>query len=212
MYRIYFNQRCLAVCSLKHKDLQEPDAVIYSPEVFPNLPQLPELPDLLELFEESPHISKLYVPVPDNKLAFAQVTSKLSHIAAGGGIVTNINGDYLIIFHHGVWDFPKGMQEDNEDIQHTALREVEEECGVHDLEIKEYLCDTYHTYHRDGEFILKTTHWYRMEYKGNGFETCPQAEEEIERAIWVSEHELPTYLDTSYPSIQYLYKFVTGKI
>ncbi|MDD2491732.1 MAG: NUDIX domain-containing protein [Bacteroidales bacterium] len=203
MYRIYFNKRCLAVCSINHKALNEPDAVLYSPGA------VPELADLPKIFDESPQITKLYVPSHNQENTFKQLCTKFSRITAGGGIVTNKKGEYLIIFHHGVWDFPKGMQESGEDIRQTAMREVEEECGIHDLEIHEHLCDTYHTYHRDGEFILKTTRWYRMNYLGNGTDTHPQAEEEIERAIWAPPTDLPTYFANTYPSIQYLYKLVT---
>jgi 8-oxo-dGTP pyrophosphatase MutT (NUDIX family) len=105
-----------------------------------------------------------------------------------------------------MWDLPKGKQEPNEDIRQAALREVEEECGVHDLEIKEHICDTYHTYPFEGKLMLKCTHWYKMEYLGNGYETAPQKEESIERAIWVKLCDLPRYLEQTYPSILEVFK------
>lgn len=200
MYRIYFNNRCLAVCSPKHTALSEPDATIYSPETHP------PLSELARYFDQTPTLEKLYISTEDKPGTIARITSDLTPITAAGGIVTNKKGEYLIIFHHGVWDFPKGMQEPDEEIGNTAIREVEEECGVHDLKILNYLSDTFHTYHRNGLFYLKTTHWYLMEYQGNGTETHPQQEEEIERAIWVPARELPSYLDTSYPAIRYLYQ------
>ena len=205
MYRIFFNKRCLAVCSPKHKALTEPDAVLYSPDKFPKLEDLPRY------FDETPELEKLYISTEDKAQTIHRLTTNLTPITAGGGIVRNKKGEYLIIYHHGVWDFPKGMQEQGEDISQTALREVQEECGVQELQLCEHLCDTFHTYHRDGLFYLKTTSWFHMNYLGNGTDTHPQAEEEIERAIWAPESLLPTYFADTYPSIQFLYKLVTGQ-
>lgn len=205
MYRIYFNQRCLAVFPTGDKALSEPDAVLYSPGLFP------ELADLPKLFDESPQITKLYIPSEKADVTFKQLCTNFSRVMAGGGVVTNSRGEFLMIYHHGVWDFPKGMQEPNEDIRDSALREVEEECGVSELEIREHICDTYHTYHRDGQFVLKTTRWYKMNYLGNGNHTHPQAEENIEQAIWVSREDLPKYMENTYPSIKHLMKRAAAK-
>lgn len=195
MQSIYFNNRCLAVCSLNEEVLSEPDAIIYSPGSFP------ELADLPNLFDNSPQITKLYIPSKNTESSFRQLSTKLTPICAGGGVVRNTKGEYLLIFRHGLWDLPKGKQEPAEDIRITALREVEEECGIHDLEIEEHICDTFHTYHRDDLFYLKCTRWYKMNYLGNGTHTVPQQEEMIEKAIWVSECDLPKYLTQTYPSI-----------
>jgi hypothetical protein len=40
-----------------------------------------------------------------------------------------------------------------------------------------------------------------MDYTGNGIETTPQADEDIEHAIWVDKKELNNYLNNTYPSI-----------
>lgn len=195
MQSIYFSNRCLAVCSLNEEALSEPDAILYSPGSFP------ELADLPNLFDNSPQINKLYIPCKDEETSFRQLGSKLTPITAGGGVVKNTKGEYLLIFRHGKWDLPKGAQEPGEDIRVTALREVEEECGVHDLAIGDQICNTYHTYHRNGLFYLKLTRWFKMNYLGNGTHTVPQQEEDIEKAIWVNESELPKYLANTYPSI-----------
>lgn len=195
MHSIYFNNRRLAVCSNNEEALNEPDAVLYSPGSFPELANLPEL------FDNSPQITKLYIPCESEEDSFKQLCTQLTPITAGGGVVKNRNGEYLLIFRHGTWDLPKGKQEPDEDIKSTALREVEEECGIHDLEINGHICDTFHTYHRDGLFYLKCTRWFNMNYLGNGTHTAPQQEEEIEKAIWVNKCDLPKYLTNTYPSI-----------
>ncbi|OFY38474.1 MAG: hypothetical protein A2X18_03095 [Bacteroidetes bacterium GWF2_40_14] len=230
MYSIYFNNRCLAVCSSSEHLLNDTDAVIFSPSstnvksckkdkaVTPSIQltappiQLSQmdLSDLPVLFQNTPNIKKLYIPTHQESVTFKRLCTKLTSIQAGGGLVTNCKGEYLLIFRHGVWDLPKGKQEPNEDIRKAALREVEEECGVHDLEIKEHLCDTYHTYEMNGKFMLKCTHWYKMEYLGSCPYTKPQTEESIERAIWVAPNELPEYLSHTYPSIQEVFRVHRG--
>jgi 8-oxo-dGTP pyrophosphatase MutT (NUDIX family) len=43
----------------------------------------------------------------------------------------------LFIFRNKKWDLPKGGKEKGEEIEDTAMREVEEETGVDKLKIKE---------------------------------------------------------------------------
>ncbi|HBZ26095.1 MAG TPA: hypothetical protein DEO54_07630 [Rikenellaceae bacterium] len=195
MYSIYFENRSLAVCSLAEQPLNDPNAVLYSPA------SITEIVNLPEMFDRSPHICKLYIPTKQENETFTQLCSNLTHICAGGGLVTNSKGQYLIIFRHGRWDLPKGKQEPWEDIRSSAIREVQEECGVNHLQIKEHLCDTYHTYRRYDKFWIKCTSWFKMDYTGNGIETTPQADEDIEHAIWVDKEELKNYLNNTYPSI-----------
>ena len=55
---------------------------------------------------------------------------KYLEVNAGGGLVINSKGEYLLIRRSGLWDLPKGHQEPGEPIEETALREVEEETGL----------------------------------------------------------------------------------
>lgn len=195
MYNIFFDNRRLTVCSKLEQPINNPAAVLYSPGCFPDLVDLPEL------FSSTPNICTLCVPSANEESAFKQLCTKLNHINAGGGLVSNCLGEFLLIFRYGRWDLPKGTQEPGEDIRAAALREVEEECGIGELEIGSHICNTYHTYKRDGRFNLKCTHWYRMYYTGQSDITTPQASEHIEQAIWVAPSQLPNYLNNTYPSI-----------
>lgn len=195
MYNIYFENRRMSVCSYPEQPVNDPEAVLYSPGSYPDLANIPEL------FHSTPNIHKLFIPSTHEEATFKQLCTGLWKITAGGGLVSNTKGEFLMIFRYGRWDLPKGTQEPNEDIRAAALREVEEECGIGELEIMEHICDTYHTFYRNNRFNLKFTKWYRMEYKGNGFETRPQTEESIEKAVWVPKEELRSYLSNTYPSI-----------
>ncbi|MDD2425723.1 MAG: NUDIX domain-containing protein [Bacteroidales bacterium] len=197
MYSIYFNTRCLAVCNPDDVRLKDPEAVIHMPVTEQN-----DISTLPQFFNQSQNIHKLFIPTSTPVEVFANLCSGMKKITAGGGLVTNSKGYILMIFRHGVWDLPKGKQEDSEECDQAAIREVEEECGVHELAIKNFICTTYHSYTLDGEMVLKQTNWYRMNYNGNGDSTTPQKEEDIERAIWVKPQELDYFLEKSYPSIR----------
>ncbi len=106
-----------------------------------------------------------------------------------------------MIYRQGMWDLPKGKQEDDEEIKTSALREVTEECGINCLEIDSFICTTYHTYFLDQEFMLKETSWYHMKYEGDG-KTTPQLAENIEKAVWIKPEELSEYVNETYPSVQ----------
>lgn len=134
---------------------------------------------------------------------FAAFSSRFRLIDAAGGLVSNSRGEYLFIFRRGFWDLPKGKMEPGETPEGCALREVEEECGIHGLRLGEFICHTYHTYTHKNAEVLKRTWWYQMNYPGNG-PLKVQTEEDIEEARWVAPHEMAGYLDKCYASIREL--------
>ncbi|OWK99128.1 NUDIX hydrolase [Kaistella haifensis DSM 19056] len=105
-------------------------------------------------------------------------------VEAAGGVVSNKNGEILFIHRIGKWDLPKGKIEKGESLEQAALREVEEETGLSELILEEFLNNTFHIYtERNGLKILKTTYWFKMKYVGN--ETPkPQIEEGISEVSW----------------------------
>jgi 8-oxo-dGTP pyrophosphatase MutT (NUDIX family) len=147
------------------------------------------------------------IPSENPEETFRKLASHFTEINAAGGIVENPDGEYLFIFRNGVWDLPKGKQEDGEEISVTAVREVEEECGVRNIELGNLLCITWHTYHRDGKFYLKHTYWYKMSDPVKE-ELKPQLEEDITSAVWVKKDDVMECLKNTYPSI----KEVIGKL
>ena len=112
---------------------------------------------------------------------------------------------YLLIQRSGLWDLPKGHREAGEDIEVTALREVQEETGVDQLELRDLICVTDHCYLRDGIWHLKHTWWYDMLYT-DPVDLTPQREEDISRAAWVARSSLPPFLKNTYPSIQEVFR------
>ena len=125
-------------------------------------------------------------------------------ISAAGGLVLNLNNDILFIYRGNKWDLPKGRIEKGESIDETAIREVEEECGVTNLVIDKFLLNTYHLFIQDNEYRLKETYWYLMktDYKG---ELIPQIEEGITEVFFKNEKETLEALEDTYANIKLVY-------
>ena len=131
----------------------------------------------------SPKVSSIELIAPDLDALWADFRSHYRWIEAAGGVVTNRdNGRQLFIFRRGFWDLPKGKLDDGEDAPTAAVREVEEETGLADIQLGAALPTTYHTYRGKKNRILKPTYWYRMTTAQR--ELVPQTTEDIERAEW----------------------------
>ncbi len=128
-------------------------------------------------------------------------------IEAAGGLVTDSRGNFLFIYRNGKWDLPKGKMEKGENPEETALREVQEECGIKNLDIDHFLFDTYHLFTENKKKRLKITHWYKMKGKKEDA-LAPQTEEGIEKVEWIDLEKNPEILNNSYENIKLLFQEV----
>lgn len=130
---------------------------------------------------------------------------KFKPIIAGGGLVLNEKKETLFIYRGDKWDLPKGRIEKGEKIEETAIREVEEECGIENLIIKKFLINTYHLFVQNGEKRLKETYWYLM-YSNFSGNLKPQLEEGITDVCFKNEKEIEEALKNTYANIKLVYK------
>jgi len=111
-------------------------------------------------------------------------------IEAAGGIVNDPDGKVLFIKRLGKWDLPKGKMEKGESREESAVREIEEETGLKDVELVRFINTTYHIYiERNGDKILKCTHWFEMNFKGEDT-SKPQIEEGITEVAWKNTSQI----------------------
>lgn len=141
-----------------------------------------------------------YMLSNDAKQTFNNIKDSLKVIEAAGGFVKNEKDKYLFIKRNGKWDLPKGKLEIGEKKKDAAVREVEEECGIIIKKLGEKLCKTYHVYELKGKVVLKISHWYHMEAKGNQ-KLIPQLEEGITVVKWFSKKDWSIVKANTYPSI-----------
>ena len=126
-------------------------------------------------------------------------------VEAAGGLVQHQDGRFLFIYRNNKWDLPKGKIEKNETLIKAAKREVSEETGVTDLELKRPLPITYHIYNANGKFKVKKTYWFFMMSKFNG-SLLPQFEENIKMAVWKGINEIPKLMENAYENIKIILK------
>jgi ADP-ribose pyrophosphatase YjhB (NUDIX family) len=193
MYKIFVNNKPLFLTNIIKK---ETDFRIF----------LLESVDIKKLISDiyNDKIQKAYLYDQDLELIINKLKSKLPIEKAGGGLVYNDKNEVLFIFRNGKWDLPKGGIEKNEKLKETAIREVEEETGIDNLEIIEKLEKTYHIFKRNGRYKLKITSWYKMKTISKKIPK-PQENEGIECAKWIRQEDIPKLLNNSYENIKLLF-------
>lgn len=129
------------------------------------------------------------------------VRDSFTMIDAAGGVVSNENGDVLMIYRRGKWDLPKGKRDEGETVEECAVREVSEETGLEAVKIKQEIAQTYHIYAQGKGDILKHTFWYDMSARGSDT-LKPQAAENILEARWIPVHKLNLYMHQTYEAIK----------
>ena len=151
-----------------------------------------------EMRQEKVHAGIYYhKDLPELQKAFFK---KFVRVQAAGGLVLNSEGEILMIFRRGKWDLPKGKLDKGETLEACAVREVQEETGLHEVALKKPLVVTYHTYDESGKHILKESHWYLLEAAGKQ-ELKPQTAEQITQAEWVNPALIKRYISNTFPSV-----------
>lgn len=137
--------------------------------------------------------------VDGEKLALA-IKKIFRQAPAAGGVVV-IDNQFVAIERHGIPDLPKGHIEKGETPEVAAVREVEEETGIKDLEIIRELPSTWHCYLLDNQWTIKKNRWYLMRTK-SGMKNIPQTEEGISKVYLVDKEHVKDFQEKTFASLR----------
>lgn len=157
-------------------------------------------------------ISKSITLLTDNPEAtFEALCKEFKVVRAAGGVVTNSEGDLLMIRLRNRWDLPKGHIDEGEESHVAALREVFEETAV-EAEIIENkpLATTWHAYNIYGPWELKSTDWWMMRTSSNTAPK-PQNEEGITEVRWMNSEARTEALNNTYETIKEVVRALDAK-
>lgn len=147
-----------------------------------------------------PGLHGIYLFHSDVEKAWTAFCGSYQLIHAAGGAVGDGEGRLLAIYRLDHWDLPKGKVEPDEAIEDAAVREVQEECGLVNVQLIAPLCTTWHTYDRKGVAYLKCTHWFSM--RADGEQTLvPQQEEDIHEVRWMDAAGVQLLKTGGWPSL-----------
>jgi 8-oxo-dGTP pyrophosphatase MutT (NUDIX family) len=194
-YKIFFGDRTVFLTSKITKTFEKNDGLFYKYR------EKDELAEVLKAFESFPRLSSLYILHTNEDALLEIVKSCYTIIEAAGGVVKRSDGKQLAIFRRGKWDLPKGKVEKGEFYKQTALREVEEECGIHSIEAGKKYSDTYHVYSEKGKSVLKRTVWFEMKLTADE-PVVVQTSEDITDYIWFDFYNVKDIMKNTFESLK----------
>jgi 8-oxo-dGTP pyrophosphatase MutT (NUDIX family) len=120
--------------------------------------------------------------------------------SAGGVVVRRLRGRWFLAAirpggkAEGTWALPKGLIGRRERAEETALREVEEETGIHGHSLGK-LGDVRYVYTWAGQRIFKVVSFYLVRYSSGRLGDIPPAlAHEVAEARWLPLEEAPRLL------------------
>jgi 8-oxo-dGTP pyrophosphatase MutT (NUDIX family) len=134
------------------------------------------------------------------KAAWEILRSTLKQERAAGGLVWHKKKGLLMIYRMGYWDYPKGKALPGEKPAETAIREVQEECGIPAPLCREWFANSYHIFIRKHSVFLKENSWFLMESDTEA-PLHPQYEESITRVQWMQFEDYLKIKGKIYPSL-----------
>ncbi len=194
MYQIYINNRVISLFD----DFEKYSVQKY--RLFYKYNKASGLSEAVISFINSTNSPSLFVYHTNMQELWVEFRKIFRVIEAAGGLVWNKSGSFLAIKRFGKWDLPKGKKNEEESTELCAIREVSEECGINEPEIKNLLGITYHIYFLKGKPVLKETRWFEMFHNGSDRLT-PQTGEDITEARWFNPDEVSDITKNTYPSI-----------
>ena len=193
MYRLFCNNRtltannfCEDLLSVDNKCVKNCDDLVVK----------------IRLWLDDETVENLDLGDVDGEALASAIKNIFRQAPAAGGVVI-IDKKFVAIERNGIPDLPKGHIEKGESPEVAALREVEEETGITDLEITKELPATWHCYLLDNQWTIKKTSWYLMK-TASGMKNIPQTEEGISKVYLVDKKGVNEFEKNTFDSLKTL--------
>lgn len=195
MYKVFINNLPVFLCSDPNEIISE------GPLRYVDCSTQERAVELINERINDVHLYGIALFNKDVEQLFKWCFENFKYIEAAGGVVKNKENKFLFIYRNHKWDLPKGKLDAGEDKADAALREVEEECGIHGHTISSELTSTWHVYAlKNDKYAIKITYWYLMYYPGEEH-LVPQGEEGITEVEWRDKEDLDDVFNNTYNSI-----------
>ncbi|MFV0365665.1 MAG: NUDIX domain-containing protein [Mangrovibacterium sp.] len=198
MYKVFFNESEL-LFKQKGEEFEAPSHMVCKDVV--------HFDDVVLILEEIEKLG-LRQTIVLNCADFQKVHRGFNVVRSAGGLIQNKHSEWLFIKRMNRWDLPKGRIEEGESSEEAALREVEEECGIHGHTIVRSLCTGRHIfrspyYPHPYNWVWKEADWFEMGYNGDEL-PIPQEEEDITEVQWFAKERLNVVYRSTYQNIKHL--------
>ena len=197
MYRLFCNNRTLTANNFCENLLSVDNKCVKNCD---------DLAAKIEKWLADETIENLNLGDVDGEALACAIKNIFRQAPAAGGVVV-IDNQFVAIERHGIPDLPKGHIEKGETPEVAALREVEEETGITNLEIIKELPSTWHSYLLDNQWTIKKTSWFLMKTT-SGMKNIPQTEEGISEVYLVDKKEVKEFEEKTFESLKTLIPFI----
>jgi 8-oxo-dGTP pyrophosphatase MutT (NUDIX family) len=181
-YKIYVNATPFFLITLEEmeKNIVLPTKTLF---ITRYLGKKKQIKQFLDLISKNKRVESVTLATDDLHKLWEDFQSCFKILEAAGGYVLNSKAELLVFYRRDSWDMPKGKIDSGESPEQAAVREVQEETGLVNVDLGDFLVHTYHTYEHKEKQILKKTWWYLMHTTDT--QVTPQTEEDIEKIEWV---------------------------
>lgn len=206
MYRLFCNDRVLISKKISEEAFEDKEIIGFSTLDIDNV-----IVRIKSWLADS-SVATLDLSDCDVGVAVAAIKAVFRPAPAAGGVVV-IDNQFVAIERFGIPDLPKGHIEEGESPETAAMREVEEETGITELEIIDELPATWHCYQLNGVWTVKKTSWFLME-TSSGMKNVPQTEEGISRIYLINIYgdDFAGFKEKTFASLRELAATIREKI
>ena len=97
MHKIYFEKRCIIICSPDEEALADPNSVEF------HVGEKLNIHALVRMFEVQDTLSRIYIPTDNIENTYRRICTEFKEVNAAGGLVSNRRGDYLLLRLFSGW-------------------------------------------------------------------------------------------------------------